>query len=115
LKRSHSTSSLRDDTTGSKDKEGTSPPPASTNGKSIATLAGDVFKKPEILESNGQIPETPLKKARGSGDVDVKSPARGLGFGQNTPLAELARTDFGKKVEFGGMLGGGMEMEEEIL
>jgi len=110
LKRSHSTSSFRD--SGPKDKASTPPPDLSANGKAktFATPGKDIIKKPEPVHANGHEPETPLKKRRGSGDVDVKSPARGLGFGmQATPM-----TGFGGKVEFGGMLGG-MEMEEEIL
>ncbi|KAG0638545.1 hypothetical protein HOY80DRAFT_1010051 [Tuber brumale] len=111
LKRSHSTSSLRD--SGSKDKAATPPPDFSVNNKAktFATPGKDAIKKSESVHANGHEPETPLKKRRGSGDVDVKSPARGLGFGmQTTPM-----TGFGGKVEFGGVLGGGMEMEEEIL
>lgn len=70
-------------------------------------------------------PEVPLKKRRGSGDTDVKSPgptsgnasmSRGLGFGHNTPPITAMTAGFGSgKMEFGGLLGGGMEMEEEIL
>ena len=111
MKRSHSTSSLRD--SGSKDKTSTPPPDFSANGKAktFPIPGKDTIKKPELVHANGHEPETPLKKRRGSGDIDVKSPARGLGFGmQATPM-----TGFGGKVEFGGVLGGGMEMEEEIL
>lgn len=71
-------------------------------------------------------PEAPLKKRRGSGDTDVKSPGptsgtsasitRGVGFGHNTPPITAMTAGFGSgKMEFGGLLGGGMEMEEEIL
>lgn len=76
------------------------------------------------VNNNGQ--EVPLKKRRGSGDTDVKSPgptsgtsasmSRGLGFGHNTPPITAMTAGFGSgKMEFGGLLGGGMEMEEEIL
>jgi len=111
LKRSHSTSSLRD--SGSKDKATTFPPDFSVNNKAktFATPGKDAIKKSESAHANGHEPETPLKKRRGSGDVDVKSPARGLGFGMQT----APMTGFGDKVEFGGVLAGGMEMEEEIL
>lgn len=82
-------------------------------------------KKLEGLGANIE-PETPLKKRRGSGDTDVKSPGpaasasasttRGLGFGHTTPPITAMTAGFGSgKMEFGGLLGGGMEMEEEIL
>lgn len=89
----------------------TTPPPAlPANGKAKAfsTPAREGVKNEETSETNGKVPETPLKKRRGSGDLDVKSPARGLGFGLHTP----PMMGFGGKVEFGGALGGGMDMEE---
>jgi hypothetical protein len=88
----------------------TPPPIPSANGKTKAfsTPARDAAKDAESAEVNSQIPETPLKKRRGSGDLDVKSPARGLGFGLHNP----PMMGFGEKVEFGGILGGGMDMEE---
>lgn len=78
------------------------------------------------LGANNSEPEAPLKKRRGSGDTDVKSPGatasasasitRGLGFGHTTPPITAMTAGFGSgKMEFGGLLGSGMEMEEEIL
>lgn len=126
LKRSHSTSSLHD---GSGSKSGdTTPPPAMANGKSpnMATPGTAMDTGSGNLSVNNGEPEVPLKKRRGSGDTDVKSPgtisgisantSRGLGFGQTTPPITAMTAGFGSgKMEFGGLLGGGMEMEEEIL
>lgn len=96
------------------------------NGKppNMTTPGGLLGEGLEGLAAGNTEPETPLKKRRGSGDTDVKSPgpvanasaARGLGFGQATPPITAMTAGFGSgKMEFGGLLGGGMEMEEEIL
>lgn len=96
------------------------------NGKPSNTNSGTAMDTNSAnLGVNNSEPEAPLKKRRGSGDTDVKSPGpnfgtsastRGLGFGQSTPPITAMTAGFGSgKMEFGGLLGGGMEMEEEIL
>ncbi|KAH0604277.1 uncharacterized protein H6S33_006654 [Morchella sextelata] len=122
LKRSHSTSSLQGD--GSKSKDATPPPVVGDgNSNNFATTPGNNHLAPEAANTEA---ETPLKKRRGSGDIDVKSPnlaannaaamGRGVGFGHNTPpITSMTAGYGGGKMEFGGLLSSGMEMEEEIL